>query len=111
MSEEEISAEDFGNLPTRVLPLSEMTIEQNTRLTANGVRDLMPRFAATLGMLPIRNAKRCLLLACFPEQEAPLKQMIGGKRPTPALPASYLLTHPDSRIIYTADCIDLGEVL
>lgn len=111
MSEAEISVEDFGNLPTRVLPLTEATLEQNTRLTAGGDRELMPKFAATLGMRPILNAKQCLLLACFPEQESQLLKMIGGGRATPALPASYLLTHPDSRILYTADCIDLGEVL
>ncbi|MDO4584197.1 MAG: 6-phosphogluconolactonase [Planctomycetia bacterium] len=111
MSEDEISVEDFGNLPTRVLPLAEATIEQNTRLTASGDRSLMPRFAATLGMRPILNAKQCLLLACFPEQESQLVKMIAGKRATPTLPASYLLLHPDSRLIYTADCIDLGEVL
>ncbi|MDD3587812.1 MAG: 6-phosphogluconolactonase [Thermoguttaceae bacterium] len=111
MSPDDITVEDFGNLPTRVLPLTEATIEQNTRLTAGGERSLMPRFAATLGMRPILNAKQCLLLACFPEQESQLNKMIGGKRATPALPASYLLTHSDSRIIYTADCINLGEVL
>lgn len=111
MSEDEISIEDFGNLPTRVLPLSEATLEQNTRLTANGDPNLMPRFAATLGMRPILNAKQCLLLACFPEQESQLIKMIGGKKATPALPASYLLIHPDSRVIYTTDCINLGEVL
>ncbi|MDO4575488.1 MAG: 6-phosphogluconolactonase [Planctomycetia bacterium] len=111
MCEDEISVEGFGNLPSRVLPLAEETLAQNTRLTAGGDRELMPRFAATLGMKPILAAKQCLLLACFPEQESPLKQMIGGRLPTPALPASYLLTHPDSRLIYTVDCINLGEVL
>ncbi len=111
MCENEISVEDFGNLPTRVLPLKEETIEQNTRLTANGDRSLMPRFAATLGMRPILHAKQCLLLACFPEQESPLIKMIGGKKATPLLPASYLLFHSDSRVIYTADCINLGDVL
>ena len=111
MSEAEITAEDFGNLPTRVLPLSETTIEQNTRLTAAGDRNLMPRYAATLGMRQILQAKRCLLLACFPEQESQLIKMISGKRATPTLPASYLLNHPDSRVIYTADCINLGDCI
>ena len=107
----EISAEAYGQLPTRVLPLTKETIDQNTKVTANGDRSLVPRFAATTGMKPILAAKRELLLACFAEQQAPLTKMLGDRRPTPELPASYLLTHPDFTLIYTADKIDLDAVL
>ena len=67
----------------------------------------MPRYAATMGMAPILAAKKCLLLACFEEQTAPLKAIIAKDRPTPFLPASYLWRHPDFRLIYTADKITL----
>lgn len=107
----QISVRDYGQLPTRVLPLTKETIDQNTKITANGDSSLVPRFAATTGMKPILNSKRELLLACFAEQEEPLRRMIGGKKPTPALPASYLLEHDDFRLIYTADKIDLDGVL
>ena len=106
--EEDISVEEFGKLPTRVLPLTEETIAQNTALTAGGDRNLMPRFAATTGMKPILAAKKELLLACFAEQEEPLTRMISGNRATPELPASYLLKHADFTLIYTTDKIDLG---
>ena len=102
-----ISVAAFGELPTRVLPLTRETIEQNTKITANGDSSLVPRFAATAGMKPILAARRELLLACFAEQEAPLRRMLEGGVPTPALPASYLLVHPDFRLIYTADKITL----
>jgi len=110
MREDEISADDFAALPTRVLPLSKETIEQNTAITAGGDSSLVPRYAATMGMAPILAAKKCLLLACFEEQTAPLKAIIEKGRPTPFLPASYLWHHPDFRLVYTTDKIQLSLV-
>ena len=107
MKEDEISIEAFGALPTRVLPLSQETIDQNTHVTANGDSSLVPRYAATMGMAPILAAKKCLLLACFKEQEAPLKAIFAKGSPTPFLPASYLWRHPDYHLVYTADRISL----
>ena len=104
MREDEISVADFAALPTRVLPLSQETIEQNTKVTAGGDAALVPRYAATMGMAPILAAKKCLLLACFAEQTAPLKAIIARNgEPTPFLPATYLWRHPDFRLISTAD--------
>ena len=109
MREDEISVADFSALPTRVLPLSEETIAQSTRLTAGGDQSLMPRYAATMGMAPILAAKKCLLLACFEEQTAPLRDIMARGSPTPFLPASYLWRHPDFRLVYTADKIFLPQ--
>lgn len=109
--ESDISVEAYGELPTRVLPLTEETIVQNTKVTANGDSSLVPRFAATMGMKQIIGAKQELLLACFAEQQAPLCTMLEGNRATPELPASYLLEHPDFTLIYTADKIDLDRFL
>jgi len=104
----EIPVADYGRLPTRVLPLSKETIDQNTKVTANGDSSLVPRYAATMGMAPILAAKQCLLLACFAEQQAPLRAIFArGGEPTSFLPASYLWRHPDYRLIYTADKIAL----
>ena len=111
VGETEISVEAYGKLPTRVLPLTQETIDQNTKITANGDSSLVPRFAATTGMKPILASRRELLLACFAEQEAPLTKMLRENRPMPELPASYLLRHPDFTLIYTADKINLDPVL
>ncbi len=107
MSESEISVADFAALPTRVLPLSDETIAQNTHVTAGGDESLMPRYAVTMGMAPILAAKKCLLLACFAEQEKPLRAILKRGVPTPELPASYLWQHPDYHLIYTADKINV----
>ena len=106
MSESEISPLQFASLPTRIISLKELTIATNSRLTAGGQSDVVPRQAVTMGMKPILAAKKMLLLACFPEQEKPLSKMKHG-HPTPELPASYMLEHPESEIIYTADQITL----
>jgi len=106
MSEAEIGVEAFAALPTRVIDLTELTIDTNARLTAGGDRSQVPRQAVTLGMQPILGAREILLLACFAEQQEPLRRMKRG-RPTPELPASYLLDHPQSTIIYTGDRICL----
>ena len=106
MPEAEIGVEAFAALPTRVIDLTERTIETNARLTAGGDRSQVPRQAVSLGMKPILAAREILLLACFPEQEEPLRRILHG-RPTPELPASYLLDHPRSTIIYTGDQITL----
>lgn len=106
-SEKEISAADFAALPTRIVALKSMTIATNSRLTAGNDDSLVPRHAVSVGMKPIIAAKKLLLLACFPEQAEPLTAMKHG-RPTPELPASYLLTHRDSEVVYTADQITLG---
>lgn len=108
---EKIRVEEYGSLPTRVLALTRETIDQNTLVTADGDSSLVPRYAATMGMKTILQAKKELLLACFAQQEEPLKKMLAGKKATPALPASYLLDHKDFTLIYTADLINLDDVI
>ena len=105
MSPDEISKEDFAELPTRLITLKEMTIATNKRLTAGG-EDIVPRQAATMGMKQILQAKKMLLLACFPEQQVPLSEIRNG-RIGPDLPASYLAEAADSEIVWTKDVIDL----
>ena len=111
MEPQAISVKDFADLPSRVIALKERTINANAALTANGSRDLVPRFAATMGMRQILASKRELLLACFAEQEEPLTKILADKSPTPFLPASYLLPHADFTLVYTSDKINLDSVL
>ena len=80
---------------------ADLSLLSTWNLDAN----LMPRYAATMGMAPILAAKKCLLLACFTEQTAPLKAIFAKGAPTPFLPASYLWRHPDYHLVYTTDKI------
>ena len=105
MTETELSTDAFAELPSRVIKLKPLTVATNRRLTAGG-DDIVPERAVTMGMKQILASGHLLLLACFPEQEEPLKKILHGK-PTPELPASYLLRKPDSEIVYCADVISL----
>ncbi|MCX6901333.1 MAG: glucosamine-6-phosphate deaminase [Verrucomicrobia bacterium] len=103
-----ISVEAFAALPSRVVGLSELTIDTNARLTAGGDHSKVPRQAVTLGMAPILAAKEIVLLACFSQQRQPLRRLREG-RVTPELPGSYLINHPNTTIIYADDQVRLEE--
>lgn len=102
----EISVGAYAALPSRLVALEALTIQTNSRLTAGDDDALVPRHAATMGMAQILAAREILLLACFAEQLKPLRKMLHGE-PTPELPASYLLTHANATVVYTADKIPL----
>lgn len=104
ISEAKISNEDFAALPSHLVELDELTIQTNARLTAGNDLELVPHRAATMGMASILAANDILLLACFQEQTAPLSEIKTG-RITPELPASFLLQHACSEIVYTTDNI------
>jgi glucosamine-6-phosphate deaminase len=100
----EISVENFATLPSRIVKLDKLTLQTNAQLTAGNNFKMVPRKAVTMGMLSILTAKRIILLACFNEQAEPLSKIKSGKI-TPELPASFLLEHVDTEIIYTQDTI------
>lgn len=108
MLEADVAPETFASLPSRVIDLTELTIANNACLTAQGDRAAVPRRAVTLGMASILASRDILLLACFSEQSKPLERIRTG-RPTPELPASYLLGHPNATIVYAGDQVSLNE--
>ena len=105
MRADEISNEDFSQLPSRVIDLDTLTIQTNARLTADNDLDSVPVKAVTMGMKSILNAKEIMLLACFKEQTEPLRRIKTGEVTT-ELPASFLLEHSSAEIIFTRDSID-----
>jgi len=102
--EKEISNDDFAKLPSHIVELDSLTIQTNARLTAD--MNAVPRKAVTMGMESILNAKEIMLLACFSEQTAPLNVIKSGIISS-ELPASFLLQHHNSEIVYTLDKISL----
>lgn len=102
----DITVDEFARLPSRIVNLNELTIQTNARLTADSNLNIVPRKAVTMGMAAILRAKEILILACFSEQTAPLRAVQTGIV-SPEIPASYLLRHDNSTIIYTADMIKL----
>jgi glucosamine-6-phosphate deaminase len=95
----EMSAKAFAKLPTRILSLSRETRTINS-VTVGGEISLIPTRAVTIGMKEIL-ASRYLRFYCNRHwQSAVIRRALHGPL-TPACPASYLRTHPDSCVTIT----------
>ena len=92
----EMSAEDFADLPTRVLSLSRETRTINS-VTVGGEISIVPRRAVTVGMREILASRRCRFYCNRPWQRAVVRRVLHGPV-TAACPASLLRTHSDAQI-------------
>ncbi len=92
-NEDQISVEAFGNLETRVLPLSPKTVLQNFAGRDFKYMPFIPSRAVTLGMKEILSAKQVLMWASTWETDIMQRALLGPV--TPLVPASYLQRHPN----------------
>jgi glucosamine-6-phosphate deaminase len=86
---------DELSIHTHKVKLHDSTIEANSRFF-NSVDDT-PKYAITLGMGPILEAKHVLLIAGKSKVSIVKKALYGPV--TPKLPASYLQNHPNLTVI------------
>ena len=80
--------------------ITESTIDANARFFEK--RDDVPRTAITMGMYPIMNAKKIVLVANGEKKKKILFDAIEGGITTQN-PASFLQLHPDVTVIYTEE--------
>ena len=90
---------------THQVKLTERTIEANARLFEN--QEEVPRYALTMGIKAIMQAKKVLLIASGKDKAAILAQAITGPVTT-SVPASILQLHPDLTVV--ADEAALSEI-
>lgn len=83
---------------THPVKLDESTIEANARFFAS--KDDVPRFAITMGMMSIMQAKKILLIANGQNKKAILEKAFNGPV-DPMVPASILQLHPDVTVIFS----------
>ncbi len=83
---------------THVVTLDQSTIEANARFFSSV--DEVPTKAITMGMLPIMQAKKVLLIANGENKKDILNLAFYGKI-TPKVPASILQLHKDVTVIYS----------
>lgn len=88
---------EFLTAHTHEEKLQESTIDANARFFAD--RNDVPRTAITMGMMPIMQAKKIVLVANGENKKKVLFEAIDGKI-TPKNPASLLQLHPDVTIIF-----------
>lgn len=86
---------EFNKMTHRV-QLNERTIEANARFFSN--RDDVPRYAYTLGIRAIMQARKILLVVSGGDKADILQQALTGPV-TPAVPGSILQLHPDLIVI------------
>ncbi len=83
---------------THVVRLHESTIEANARFFEK--KEDVPKFAITMGMISIMQAKKILLIANGRNKKEILDKAFLGPI-TPEIPASILQLHPDITVIYS----------
>ncbi len=81
---------------THVVKLTESTIRDNSRLFAN--IDEVPRYALTMGIANIMNAKKIIVVANGTNKADAVYKMVKGEV-TEAVPASVLQNHPDVIVV------------
>src|SRR6267378_3978441 len=91
---EEISTQDFANLPTRILSLSRETRTINS-VTVGGEISMIPKRAITIGMKEILASRRLRFYCNRQWQSAVVRRALHGPL-TSACPASLFRTHPDA---------------
>jgi len=86
---EEISLDEFANLPTRVLPISRETKTINAYGYQRGDLQGMPEWCITIGMKQIISSKKIYLALNRPWQNGPFKHAIYDKE-TADIPVTLL---------------------
>jgi len=89
---------------THCVKLTDSTIDANQRFFAS--RDDVPRYAYTMGIWGIMQAKKILLVANGKNKAAAIKAAVTGPI-DPKVPASILQLHPDCTIVADEDALSL----
>ena len=105
---ENISLDEFRNLPTRVVRLSRETRLINSVTACRGNLDRIPALAATVGMKEILQSRKVRIYLNRLWQSAIVRKILYGPV-TPAVPGSLLQDHPDVRFVLTDYVADLPE--
>jgi glucosamine-6-phosphate deaminase len=92
--------ETFASLPTRIVRLSRETLLINSVTAARGNVDAIPRWATTVGMREILEARQIRLYLNRDWQSAIVRKLLHGPV-TAAVPASLVQRHPDARVTLT----------
>jgi glucosamine-6-phosphate deaminase len=105
---DEISLEQFGALPTRVLRLSRETRVINAVTTSRGNIDRIPECAVSVGMKEILESQKVRIYLNRPWQSAIIRKILHGPV-TPAVPASLLQHHRDVHFVAVEYVAELPE--
>lgn len=97
-----MAAEEFAQLPTRVLAISRETRTANAIGDLNGAIDAMPRKCVTIGMKEILGARK-LRLGVFRDWHRSVVRQAAYGEVTAHFPVTLAQNHPDARIYVNAN--------
>lgn len=98
----EMSVEEFGQLPTRIVKLSTETRIKNAILERGGAYDTLPNLCISVGMKEIFAARKLRLSMMLDMQRAVIRRATHGEV-TSAFPITYAQRHPDALLIISAN--------
>ena len=101
-AQDELTAEEFAQLQTRVLSISRETRTSNAIGDLNGAIDAMPKKCVTIGMAQILGARKIRLGVFRDWHRAVVRQAAYGEV-TAHFPASLLQNHPNAMIYVNAN--------
>lgn len=107
-AQDELSAEEFRNLHTRVLEISRETRTANAIGDLNGAVDDMPVYCITIGMNEIYNARK-IRLGCFRDWHRSVVRHAAYGEVSAHFPVTLLQEHPDAVIRMTEFVANLPE--
>ncbi|MCF0135714.1 MAG: glucosamine-6-phosphate isomerase [Lachnospiraceae bacterium] len=101
-SQDELTPEEFAELPTRVLTISRETRVANAIGDLNGAIDAMPTKCVTIGMKEILSAKK-IRLGVFRDWHRSVVRQAAYGEVTAHFPVSLVQRHPDALIYVNAN--------
>jgi glucosamine-6-phosphate deaminase len=100
--QENVSIEDFGNLPSRVLKLSRETITINSNTAMRGAFEKIPKYAVTIGFKQILNSKKIRIYLNRPWQSSGVRKILFAPI-SPSFPATLVRNHQNVKINLTRE--------
>lgn len=107
-AQDELTAEEFKRLDTRVLPISRETRTANAIGDLNGALDDMPRYCVTIGMSQIYHSRK-VRLGCFRDWHRGAVRHAAYGEVSAHFPVTLLQEHPDALLRITEFVAELPE--
>lgn len=101
----ELSAEEFAQLPTRVITLTPETRAKDAILNRGGAIDSLPKQAVTVGMKEILSARKLRFSMMHNMQRAVIRKACYGEV-TAACPITLAQNHPDAMLLVTRNVVE-----
>lgn len=100
-----MSAEEFSQLPTRVIDLSPETKAKDAILSRGGAIDAIPDQAITVGMKELLSARRIRVSMLLDMQRAVVRRACHGEV-SAACPITLVQNHPDAMLMVTPNVLE-----